>query len=427
MISMQRYPNLVGAILVLCVALATTATAEEKTRDIPIPAVGEEPIVGTEIPEVEKRGFFGTSFDQTLLELGVEEKFEVIERSLIKAQIKSFIPPLLQATVTNDAFILPPNTFQMAANFGFTNMSGQDDFSGIDNSFNGIRQQFANLRITYGFDLNQKFLHSFTAGINIPYQNYSIRGSSRLQTPGGPVELNDTGSSEGLGDISLFVKKKIFDQANHLVGLAVDAGIFIPTGSNDERFGNNGRITVTQPDGTTTNPVLQRFSDDGRLPAILQPGTGKPAYRLGAAITRQFLPGDIPLLGGTGLDRGAVHIGGFHKFTVEDEGIDPGDRSVAFLSVVGPLYKDFLSLDISNIYIVQQADSYAGTFLSPGASLPVAREPFTKGWTSLLGPTLIFSPDPLIRMTATGLFRVHDPELGPSPPFVVNFGATIIF
>jgi hypothetical protein len=74
-----------------------------------------------------------------------------------------------------------------------------------------------------------------------------------------------------------------------------------------------------------------------------------------------------------------------------------------------------MSVELTNKWTWWQADQYAG------------RSSYRKGLIGMLGPSLIFSPDALIRFTATYLSRVTQNELGPSPPYMVNFGMEVTF
>ena len=77
-------------------------------------------------PETKTQGYFGPSYGASLLKLGTEESSVEVERSLIKAQIKSFFPPLLQSAIAGDAYVLPPNTFRVGVHYSFTNMALQE-------------------------------------------------------------------------------------------------------------------------------------------------------------------------------------------------------------------------------------------------------------------------------------------------------------
>lgn len=372
-------------------------------------------------PETKSDALSGSTYGETLLQLGTTNDFSLIERDLIKSQIKAFIPPLLQSAIVGDAFVLPPNTFRVAVDYGFVNMNGQKDFSGATGTgnFNGVRRQFTTLNLLYGFDLNAKFLHSFTAAVTIPYISTQVRG---FVQPGGAGTnaMSNTAAMADLGPISIAIKKKLIDQANFPVGLAIVGGVSLPTASNEKRAGTDGMVNCQNCASSPTR--FTRFNQEGGLPTVLQPGNGDAfSYMIGGFLTRQFLPGDLPFLSGTPFDRGAFHAGVVHRFNVESRGYDPGDQTVVFASLVNPIYKDYLALEVANTWLFQQFDHY----------LPLPngndRAPFTQGVTGMAGPGLIFSPDPQIRLRLTSMFRVKDPSVGPSPPYMINMGIDVTF
>lgn len=450
------------------------------------------------------------------------EDFFQHDRTQIGNQIKTFIPPLLAPAVTQHAYVLPPGSLRVDFSQRHISLDGDDFFrdgevdSAIFSNFE-VDRQLTDLDFFYGFDLNKKYLHSFTLRVNVPYRNVQTNGSVN---PHGQsfISLENAGSAAGLGDVGVFIKKKLFDQANTGFGLAVVGAVFFPTGSNEETFGSNGRITARRPqppngivaqgfdalqranvengtwgdrrcffrnfniasrenvanpglcngnpsfsapgaavqsfspgganfdnsfvgDFPFNNGVFGRFSDDGRLPSILQPGTGSTSYLLGAFLTRQFSENSP-------IGRAAFHTGFSHKFVSESDGIDPGDKTTYFASFVKPLYKDFLSADLSLIAFDQEQDSYAGRIPEPDVHTCLAedigvvsnclsigdeafifdiadRGAFTGGTTGFFAPSLIFSPNPQLRMTLSGLVRVKKPDLGPAPENVLRFAISV--
>lgn len=439
------------------------------------------------------------------------------DRTQIGNQIKTFIPPLLAPALTQHGYVLPPGSFRFDISQRHISLDGDDFYRNGDvdaavfSQFE-VDRQLTDLDFFYGFDLNRKYLHSFTLRVNVPYRNNQTNGSVN---PNGQsfINLENAGSSSGIGDIGIFIKKKIFDQANHGFGFAVVAATFLPTGSNDETFGSNGRVSARRPtpptllaaegfdaiqrefvrNGTWQEPecffrnfnianreicnnnpsfsapaaavqsfspgganaddpfvgdfpfnngIFGRFSDDGRLPAILQPGTDSEGYLFGAFITRQFSPNSI-------LGRSAFHTGFSHKFNSADDGIDIGDKTTYFATYVKPIYKDFLSLDLSLIAFDQDTDSYAGQIPEPDIHTCVAedigvvsncgaigeeafifdiadRGAFSSGVTGFFAPSLIFSPNPQLRFTVSSLFRIKKPDLGPAPENVIRFAVSVI-
>lgn len=361
-----------------------------------------------------------------LLDLGTKEglggeDFMRFDRDQIKNQIKTFIPPLLKPAFTQHAFVLPPGLYSLAVSNTYARIDGDFFLDGDKNSAvfgnSEIERNFTNLDIRYGFDLNAEYLHGFTARINIPYKNSTVSGSIH---PGGVQAITafNSASTQELGDIGLFLKKKILDQGNGPFGLAVVGAVFLPTGKNDEKFGNDGVIRFQTPMGET-NDIFARFSDDGRLPTTLQPGTGDFSFMAGLFATRQFDSNDL-------LGRSALHVGVTHRFVPEADGFDGGARTTLFTSFVKPVYKDYVSLDFSYVLDIHQDDSYSGQFMDPVRGL-IDRPSFSGGTTGFIAPSLIFSPDPQIRITLSGIFRIQDPDLGPAPESIIRLGVDVIF
>ena len=376
--------------------------------------------------------FATETFEEKFLNLGVDEDFTKLERGLIKEQVKNFIPPLLVPAIGGHAYVLPPGLFNFSTSFKFVNVD-EDDWAGDPDNIhreNQVQRRFLTSSLKYGFDLNKKYFHSFTAVINLTYESSVNRGPVRLPDVGNNAKsVYNTGTSEGLQDLNIMIKKKIWDQGNKPIGWAVAAGVYLPTGNSSMKAGDNGIISVKdETTGTVTKPTFKRFTDPGELPAGRQLGFGDFSYKIASFWTRQFLPGDMPsFLEGTKFDRMAVHWGMAYRFNPEHEGVDPGDTATFFGSMVVPIYKDYLSAQVSTINKWQENDSYDGDFKFPNKSAAAPRPDFRGGWLNLIGPSLIYSPDPLVRFTATYLHRVKAPSLGPSPSYVVNLGAAITF
>ena len=376
--------------------------------------------------------FATETFEEKFLNLGVDEDFTKLERGLIKEQVKNFIPPLLVPAIGGHAYVLPPGLFNFSTSFKFVNVD-EDDWAGDPDNIhreNQVQRRFLTSSLKYGFDLNKKYFHSFTAVVNLTYESSVNRGPVRLPDVGNNAKsVYNTGTSEGLQDLNIMIKKKIWDQGNKPIGWAVAAGVYLPTGNSSMKAGDNGIISVKdETTGTVTKPTFKRFTDTGELPAGRQLGFGDFSYKIASFWTRQFLPGDMPsFLEGTKFDRMAVHWGMAYRFNPEHAGVDPGDTATFFGSMVVPVYKDYLSAQVSTINKWQENDSYDGDFKFPNKSAAAPRPDFRGGWLNLIGPSLIYSPDPLVRFTATYLHRVKAPSLGPSPSYVVNLGAAITF
>ena len=462
------------------------------------------------------------------LELGTKEGLlggehqKSFERKEIGTQIKSFVPPILRPAITQHGYTLPPGSKAISLTQRFATINGDSDFF-INGEKNlavfkdfQIKRHLTDLDLFYGFDLNHKYLHSFTLRINIPYYDTKTNGAVH---PNGQqfISLENAGSSLALGDVGVFLKKKILDQGNSPIGLAMVGAVFLPTGNHDETFGSNGRITAKRPtppnvtvakgfdalqqanvdngtwgdkrcffhnfnlnnrtlcdgpaagsggpfstpsagplsfapDGANfdnafigdfpfNNGIFGRFAADGRLPSVLQPGTGKISYLLGVFATRQF--SDSSFIG-----RSALHLGVAHKFVSKYDGVDFGDKTTYFASYVKPIYEDKLAVDLSFIGFDKQNDNYDGKIPEPeihtcnavDVANPVNgcntigdevfffdvvdRPNFAGGFTGNLAASFIYSPDPQLRMSLSGIFRVIRPDLGPAPEkiFRLSFG-----
>ena len=471
----------------------------------------------------ESIGSEGGSIKNSYLDIGVndsnlyQQDFQRIDRNQIKNQIISFIPPLLASAVTQHAYTLPPSAFSLSLTNRFISLEGDDFFMNGDPNkavFNDFKvdRHLMDLDVFYGFDLNRKYLHSFTLRINVPYLNTQTNGAVH---PNGQqfISLENAGSSQEVGDIGLFLKKKLLDQGNSPIGLAVVGAVFLPTGANDETFGSNGRISAKRPqppnltaaqgfdavqksnvengtwgdgrcfftnfnkdnrtlcndnpafsapsgvqsfspgganfdnafvgDFPFNNGIFGRFSSDGRLPTTLQPGTGDYSYLLGIFLTRQF---DFS----SPVGRSALHLGLTHRFVSEEDGINFGDTSTIFATYVKPIYKDYIALDLTFVGFDHEDDSYSGKIPEPEihtcessdmgviANCTVVgdeafifelhdRPSFSGGFTGLLAPSIIFSPDPQLRITLSSLFRVIDPDLGPAPDEVTRISTSYTF
>ena len=427
--------SLLVLVILLCSALnSVNSWAETPDKKVNIKKqTGQVPELKVSPAEVFDNPYTqGKRFEERFLNLGVDEQFDILERNLIKDQVKNFIPPLLVPAIGGHAFVLPPGLFQVVTSFKFVNVRADDWYKdgAIDpiHRENTVQRRFLTTSIRYGFDLDRKFFHSFTAILNLTYESSVNRGPVRLPDIGSNAKsIFNGGTSEGLQDINLIIKKKIWDQGNMPIGWAVAAGVYFPTGSTDEKAGDKGQITVVNDTtgAVLGTPIFKRFTDNGSLPAGRQLGTGEMSYLVGTFFTRQMLPGDLPLF--LPFDRAALHWGATYRFNFDHDGVDRGDTATIFGSMVVPAYKDYLALQVSSVTKWQENDSYTGLFQFPNDTVAKPRPDFRGGLLSLLGPSVIFSPDPLIRMTASVLFRVIQPSKGPSPPYVVNLAMAFVF
>lgn len=377
------------------------------------------------------------SIENAYLDLGTEKSYTDEQRHSLQDQIQTFIPPLLQPALTQPSFVLPPGAASISVSFRDVATIDEDDFAGqaefgarvVDMS---VKRRFYDLDAFIGLDNN------WTLRVNIPFADSSLDAeiNPAFMTA---ISVFPQASTLEIGDISLFAKKKFIDQGNFPFGVAGVASLSIPTGPNHERF--DVRTTVRTPMGDmllplpaldeTGAPVMgtggdgtfRRFGNDGRLPSTLQPGTGQFGGAFGLFATR--IMEDRSFFG-----RGAVHIGGLYQIRPGDDGVDPGDRWTAFATVVKPVIGDQLSVDLTWLAQHQQTDSYDGLFAAPdgmGGFVAMPRPPFTGGLTQFAASSFIWSPNPLFRVTLSGLYRVDEPRLGPSPEYVIRLGITNTF
>ncbi len=356
-----------------------------------------------------------SSEEYSYLNLGVDEDYARSERLRLKDQILTFIPPLYQPAFLGHAYVLPPRVVRIAAQTSFLEIDSDDFFKNHDpdpaHANHRASLRTINLDLFYGLD------HDMTVRVNIPYKFVSSRG---FVHPGGVPFLDAfvEGDSNGLGDVSVFLKKKWWDQGNYGFNFATAAGVRFPTGANDKKFNfpvsvrnnNAGMIVPAGGDG-----VFRRFSDDGRLPSSLQLG-GHWGAHAGVFATRQFIR--FP---------SALHVGTLATFLETNDGIDPGHRVRFFGTFVKPVYRDFIAVEMGVNGMWKQDDEYAGLFTPPGAPGPMPRPSFQGGTVVFASPALVISPSPPLRFTLSASFRLNDPELGPWPSQIFRLGFTSTF
>lgn len=371
------------------------------------------------------------------LKLGTKESYVQEQHHTLQDQIQTFIPPLFEPAFMPSAFVLPPGALRPIVSFQYAGKIDADDVTGQREI--GARFKDFDVDLSFlDFDVALGLDHNFTVDINVPFKFSRI--SNTELNPGfiNSISVFPTGSVRSLGDIKIFLKKKFIDQGNFPIGLAGVAAISFPTGNHDERFdprttvriggtdmllplptvSNDGKIIPNSANGT-----FRRFSNDGRLPAPLQPGLGTFGYLFGLFITRQFE-------GFTPFGRGAFHTGALYEIRPKDDGIDPGNLFTYFATVVKPVIGDKVSLDITYLLQHQEEDSYDGKIAVPnslGGISIINRPPFSGGTTQFIGPSLIVVPNPLFRLVVSSLFRVDKPGLGPSPPYLFRVGLEYTF
>lgn len=417
-------------LCLFCVAVAVGWNSAIRAEEVPTAAKNEQKKNEQNLESAQKKELAADFYMKLGTPSGVlgGENQQAFERRDIKSQILSFIPPLLRPAFVQHAFVLPPSTFELSVAQRFMEVNGNDFFLNgrpnlVEFKDRTVRRHITDFDIAYGFDLDHDYLHAFTLNVNVPFIDTSIGGA--VHPPENPmVTVEAIGSSQEIGDVTVALKKRLIDQGDFPFGLAAVVGISLPTGSNHELFGNNGMANMIIPGMPLMSAVFDRFSNDGRLPAPLQPGTGGVSYLAGTFLTRQFSHGDL-------LGRSALHLGVAHQFVSKHDGVDLGDTTTVFASYVKPIYKDYLAVDLTFVGFHKEDDSYDGLRASatmlPLGSVTTPRESFSGGFTGFIAPSLIFSPSPQLRFTGSVLFRVIDPDLGPAPDWVARVGASGIF
>lgn len=356
--------------------------------------------------------------------LGVDDPYMRRERFRLRAQILTFIPPLYQPAFLGHGYVLPPNTWRVGVSPTFFDVESDDFFKDnvpdITHEDHEVERSEWDLDVFYGLD------HDFTVRVKIPFITVQSQGSVH---PAGVMDMDlfVEGATSEVGDVELFLKKKFWDQANRGFNFAGVIGVKLPTGSDNEKF--DRPMVVRDPMGALGvafgGGPFPRFSDDGRLPSVLQPGTGAFGYQFGLFGTRQFQK-----------HRAAFHAGFLARFLNGNDGVEPGDELRFFATYVKAVYKDYLSVELAVNGMDKESDRYDGTFTHPvpdpdtglfAGMATTERPPFREGTVVFATPSVIFIPNPWLRFTVSAMFRLNEPELGPWPDRQLRFGATVTF
>lgn len=362
-----------------------------------------EPIDIREIPVDDE--------DYRFLSLGTQKDYLKAERFRIADQIESFIPPLYEPVRPFHAYTLPPGAWRISlTGRGFRNDGdfGRDSrYAQLFRHVN-VRSFDANLSINYGFEWPD--FPDATLSVNIPYRSVDISGSGHPFRVGA-LGITMDGGGQGIGDISVVLKKKWLDQGNSRFNFATFTGLILPTGKDDVEF--KGAPTMSLFGLGIPLPIpLNLFSRgffDKKLPPALQPGNGALGFRFGAAVTRQ-------------LRRGALHAGIIYDALMENDGIEPGDEIKYGVSYVFPPFEsDTVAIDLT-LFGRYKFDS---EFRGFGIMGP--REDFKNGNVLFFSPSIIITPDPQFRFFVSPEIRIFEPNRGPSPEWALMMGMTYTF
>ncbi|RMF68546.1 MAG: hypothetical protein D6743_03205 [Calditrichaeota bacterium] len=381
-----------------------------------------------------------TSEEYKFLDFGVKQDYMKMERFRTRNQILTFIPPLYQPAFVGHGYVLPPNTWRAAMHVQSIDVNSSDFFK--HGEVDPVHQNHSVERLKYDLDFFYGLDHDMTLRVNVPI--WATRSTGAVHPAGvAPLNLYVEGTTTRLGDISVFLKKKFFDQGNRWFNFAGVFGVILPTGSNDEKF--DDRLIMTSP--ANPNGVVafgggpfQRFSDDGRLPTVLQPGIGRLGLIFALMGTKQF-------------SRSAFHAGSLVRLNdlgANDDDIKNGNEVFYFASYVLPVGTDKLSLELAFNGKWKGKDHYPGTFMHPMTADPsgfgppimemdpntgqmkvkmfnTPRPPFSGGWVGFLTPSVILNPYSQLRFEFSTLIRVIKPDLGPAPKLMLRGGITTTF
>lgn len=210
------------------------------------------------------------------LSLGVRKDYQKVERYNTVEQINTFIPPLYQPAFVGHGYVLPPGAMRIGAGLSFLDVKSDDFFKNghadLVHENHNVDRLRADVNVFYGLD------HNMTLFFNIPYWVSRSIGSVH---PAGvrTMDLFVEGNTQAIGDASLVLKKKWVDQGNFYFNFATVTGIKFPTGSDDEKF--DQPMVVRTPNGSLGTAfgggAFPRFTDEGTLPQVLQPGSGNLA------------------------------------------------------------------------------------------------------------------------------------------------------
>lgn len=377
--------------------------------------------------------------DYRFLKLGEEKDYLKAERWRIIEQIEQAIPPLYEPIRPFHGYTLPPGAFRV----GLSNTWGRNpaDF-GTDkfysSFFNKVKIDFlqVSLDLFYGFELGS--IHDLVLNLNIPYKFNRHTGTGhpfRIDS----MEMTMEGSGQGIGDLSLTLKKKWLDQGNFPVTFSTFVGAIFPTAQDDQEFNASQTLFmngVAMPVSARRpgDPIVDAFgrkSGDRLFPRVGQPGNGSWGGRIGFGVTRQF-------------ERSALHAGAIFDILAKNDGITPGDELRYGLSyVIPPLPTDHLTLDLSVVGLWKGDEKFPGTIVhavrNPATGGPIMnaggnivmfetkRPDFKHGNILFLSPSISFIPAPNTRLFVSPAFRILEPDKGPSPRWTVTAGATFTF
>lgn len=372
--------------------------------------------------------------DFLFLKLGVQKDYLGAERHRIIDQIEQAIPPLYEPVRPLHGYTLPPGAWRVgiSSTFGHNPSDyGRDDFYEL--FFEDVAVDFlkTDLTVMYGFETEN--VRDMTLRLDIPHK------FTRLSGTGHPWRIDNMNmtmeaSGEGLGDVSLTLKKKWLDQGNDPLTFSTMLGVIFPTADDDQLFNSSQTLKVNGVKMPSAPPIdiFGTKSGERLLPRVAQPGNGSWGGRVGFGATYQF-------------ERSAIHGGLMYDALSSHDGIDPGDElRYAVSYTFPPTTSDEWTVDLSLFGRWKGDESFpgkvthpkrdpatGGPIIDPATMMPMMfttdRPDFEHGNATFFGPSLIHIPSPGTRISFSPSLRVLEPEKGPSPEWTVGFGMTMTF
>jgi Putative MetA-pathway of phenol degradation len=370
------------------------------------------------------------------LNLGVRKSYIAAERKRLIDQLHTMIPPLYEPAFSPfHGYTLPSRAFRVAVNNDrFINHAdfGRDKFYALFFDNAKVENQIANVDLSYGLTDND------TLRLVLPFNTTTISGTGKAFRIR-PMEMTMNGHAFGFGDVQFMAKHKWFDQAVKPFNLATVFGVQFPTGQDDNRFNDAQNLFMNgmpmPVSGSTGGPKVDLFSDDERIPNSVQPGTGAWGALAGVMATRQLTWNHF---------RGALHGGALYKAMRRNEnGVRPGNELTFSASFVRPPARsEHFTFDLTFFGRNKQSERFPGLIMHPepdANGMPIMnpdgslkmfvtpRPPFEHGTVAFLSPSLVILPKSALRLTVSPMFRIYEPNQGPSPAFRIVFGATTTF
>lgn len=373
--------------------------------------------------------------DLRFLQIGQDRDYLRSERWRIVDQIEQAIPPLYEPVRPFHGYTLPPGAWRVGLSTTIAHNPGdfgRDSFYSLFFDDVEVDTQRTDLNISYGFETGG--LRDMVLNLGIPYKFTRLNGTGhpwRIDN----FEMTMDGSGEGLGDITLTLKKKWIDQANAPLNFATMTGLIFPTADDSQRFNSSQTLSVDGMSQPMAPPLDIFGTEPGEtlLPRSLQPGNGAWGVRLGFGTTRQ-------------LERSALHGGAVFDYLFDTtDDITPGHELRYGLSyVIPPFESDHLTLDLALFGFWKGDEEFpgqvthpvrdpgtGGPIIDPGTGMPLMvttdRPDFEHGNATFFSPSLVFVPAPGVRFIFSPAVRVIEPNKGPSPQWMATFGFTYTF